>query len=125
VGLIIGTILAFLFLDPPWQYLALIPLVLWEVFELYLFMKLRGIPSVTGPEALVGRRGRAVTDCNPDGQVRIRGEVWRGRCPDGVKAGEEVEVASVTGLSLKVFPVRPSRPDPGSTGAVDTESSTT
>jgi membrane protein implicated in regulation of membrane protease activity len=122
VGLIIGTILAFAFLETPWQYLALIPLALWEALELYLFFKWRGVPSVMGPEALVGRRGRAVTDCGPDGQVRIRGEVWRARCPEGVKSGDEVEVASVDGLVVKVFPVHPSQRDQSSTGTLDTQS---
>jgi membrane protein implicated in regulation of membrane protease activity len=124
VGLIIGTILAFAFLETPWQYLALIPLALWEALELYLFFKWRGVPSVMGLEALVGRRGRAVTDCRPDGQVRLRGEVWRARCPEGVKSGDEVEVASVDGLVVNVFPVHSSRGDQGSTGTVDTQSPT-
>jgi membrane protein implicated in regulation of membrane protease activity len=124
VGLIIGTILAFAFLETPWQYLALIPLTLWEALELYLFFRWRGVPSVTGPEALVGRRGRAVTDCRPDGQVRIRGEVWRARCPEEVKSGDEVEVASVDGLVVNVFPVHSSRRGQGSTGTVDTQSPT-
>jgi membrane protein implicated in regulation of membrane protease activity len=107
VGLIIGGILAFTFLDSPWQYLALIPLLIWEAVEIYLFFKWRKVPSTTGREALVGKRGRAVTACRPNGQVRIHGEVWLAHCRVGVDAGTEVEVASVEGLELQVVPVPP------------------
>lgn len=124
MSLIVGAVLAFWFLDPPWQYLVLIPLALWEALEVYLILKWRGVPSVTGPEAMVGRRGEAVTVCRPDGQVRVRGEIWRARCRDGVDAGDEVEVAAVEGLLLHVTSIRSPRSDPGSAGALDTQTPT-
>ena len=107
MGLIVGGILAFTFLDSPWQFLALIPLALWEALEVYLFLKWRGVPSVTGREALIGKRGRALTACRPEGQVRIRGEIWLAHCNAGVDAGAEIEVASVDGLKLRIVPVHP------------------
>ena len=113
MGLIVGGILAFTFLESPWQYLALIPLLLWEAVEIYLFFKWRGVPSVTGREALVGKRGRTVTACRPDGQVNIHGEVWLAHCAVGVDRGVEVEVASVDGLELQVVPVPTPRPEDG------------
>lgn len=120
MGLIIGAVLAFWFLDPPWQYLVLIPLALWEAFEVYLFLKWRGVPSITGPEALVGKRGEAITECRPDGQVRVRGEIWQAHCRDGVGTRTEVEVTAVEGLLLHVAPIRSPRSDPGSASALDT-----
>jgi membrane-bound ClpP family serine protease len=104
VSLIIGTILSFIFLDPPWRYLALIPLALWEVFEIYLWLRWRKVRSITGAETYIGAVGRAVTDCNPDGQVRVRGQLWRAYCPEGVEEGDEVVVQSVDGLRFEVRP---------------------
>jgi membrane-bound serine protease (ClpP class) len=56
----------------------------------------------TGAEALVGAEGVAVSDCRPDGQVRLRGELWSARCAEGVDAGERIVVDSVNGLTLEV-----------------------
>ena len=58
-------------------------------------------PSI-GTEALVGAEGMAMTDCRPDGQVRVRGERWRAVCPDGASAGEAIVVDGVSGLTLQV-----------------------
>jgi membrane-bound ClpP family serine protease len=58
-------------------------------------------PSI-GAEALVGAEGVAMTDCRPDGQVRVRGERWRAVCPGGAGAGETVVVEGVSGLTLQV-----------------------
>lgn len=102
MSLIIGTILSFLFLDPPWRYLALIPLAVWEVFEIYLWLKWRKVGSITGVETFVGAVGRAVTDCDPDGQIRLRGQLWRAHCTEGAEAGEDVVVKAVDGLRLEV-----------------------
>jgi membrane-bound serine protease (ClpP class) len=104
VGLIIGTLLSFMFLEPPWRYLALIPLALWEVFEIYLWLKWRRVRSITGSEAYVGAPGRAISDCKPNGQVRVKGQIWRAHCADGIDAGDDVVVRAVHGLRLEVAP---------------------
>ena len=104
MGLVIGTILSFMFLDPPWRYLVIIPLAAWEAFEVMLWLKWRRVKSITGVEAFVGATGRAITDCRPEGQVRVRGAVWRARCPQGVDAGDHIVVESLDGLVLTVAP---------------------
>ena len=106
MGLVLGTILSFTFLDPPWRYLALIPIALWELFEIYLWLRWRNVRSITGAETYVGGTARAVTDCKPDGQVRFRGQLWRAHCDEGAEAGDDVEVTAVDGLHLKVKPAR-------------------
>ena len=60
-------------------------------------------PAV-GVETLVGARAVAVGPCDPDGQVRVRGEIWRARCDAGLEAGEQAEVLAVDGLTLVVGP---------------------
>ncbi len=56
----------------------------------------------TGAEGLVGRRGEAETDLDPEGWVVVQGERWRARAGDRVSCGETVEVLSVEGLLLRV-----------------------
>jgi membrane-bound serine protease (ClpP class) len=60
--------------------------------------------SDSGAEALVGAQGVATSPCRPEGQVRVRGELWRAVCPAGVDAGEPIVVEAVTGLTLRVRP---------------------
>ena len=58
-----------------------------------------------GTETLVGRSAVVSTDCMPDGQVRVAGEIWRARCDVGAGIGAEVVVREVRGLTLVVEPV--------------------
>lgn len=101
---IIGTFLAFKYLDPPWRYAVIVLLVAWQGFEIWLYFNLRGKRSITGREALVGAPGRAHSRCMPDGQVLVKGQLWSGRCPQGVDAGERVVVTAVDGMRLTVKP---------------------
>ncbi|MBA3350181.1 MAG: hypothetical protein H0T12_06455, partial [Actinobacteria bacterium] len=79
---VIGTLLSFLFLDAPWRYLILLPLALLEVADVALWLRWRKVRSATGAEGLRGIRGWALTDCRPDGQVRIKGQTWKAHCPE-------------------------------------------
>jgi membrane-bound serine protease (ClpP class) len=74
-----------------------------EVGEAALWVRLsrRRRPRV-GAEALVGAPGVAVSDCLPEGQVRVRGETWRAVCEGGARAGDAVVVEAVSGLTLEV-----------------------
>jgi len=56
-----------------------------------------------GVEGLEGGVGTVVTDCAPEGQVRLGGEQWSARSVEGPLApGETVEVVGRDGLSLLV-----------------------
>ena len=55
-----------------------------------------------GTEALVGAEGVATRDCRPEGQVRVRGELWQAFCPEGADTGDAVVVEGVSGLTLQV-----------------------
>ena len=68
-----------------WRYLAIIPLVLFELLEIQLWLKLRNVRSTTGTEALIGARARVINDCDPVGSVGSRGSCGRRpalRAPD-------------------------------------------
>lgn len=56
----------------------------------------------TGSEGLVGERGMARTDLDPEGKVFVHGELWRARAEAPVTAGQTVEVTAVRGLRLQV-----------------------
>jgi membrane-bound serine protease (ClpP class) len=101
--LIVGTILAFMFLEWPWRGLVVVALACLEAVEVWLFFKLRKVPASTGVEGMVGAHGRAVTDCDPEGQVRVKGQLWRAYCRSGIRAGDHVTVSAVRGLGLEVI----------------------
>ncbi len=60
-------------------------------------------PVISGMQALVGVRGRAVTPLAPWGTVLVRGEQWGAEAVQGtVRAGEEVIVMGSDGLRLRI-----------------------
>jgi membrane protein implicated in regulation of membrane protease activity len=118
VAFAIGTALAFAFLDPPWRWIAIGSLATVEALEIMVWLRLRRLRSMTGAEAMVGAKGRALTDCAPDGQVRVKGQIWRARCPDGAAAGDDMVVTRVDGLRLEVRRAAARPMDPGGRRAV-------
>lgn len=104
MSLIIGGTLAYLYLDPPWRYVVILALALLEGFEVMLWLRWRKVRSITGPEALVGARGKALSELRPEGQVRVRGRLWKAVCRAGAAAGDDVTVERVDGLTLIVNP---------------------
>jgi len=56
-----------------------------------------GLPSMTGS------RGRVTTKLEPDGMVRIRGELWSAQSTEGtINEGEDVVIVSQDSLKLLV-----------------------
>ena len=71
----------------------------------YLAVKAVRRRPTTGPEGLVGERGRAITPVGPrGGQVFVHGEIWQAESEEEIPAGEEVVVEQVLGFKLKVRP---------------------
>jgi membrane-bound serine protease (ClpP class) len=59
--------------------------------------------KLTGPEALTGQIGIAVTDLKPDGEVRVAGIVWKARSVSGdILKGEQVRVKLLKDLIVTV-----------------------
>ena len=105
MGLLVGLLLAIFVLDEPWSWVAVIAGGGWEVLEAVLLVRWSQNRRVeVGTEALVGRTAVVSSDCLPEGQVRVAGEIWRARCAAGAVAGDEVVVQSVHGLVLDVEP---------------------
>ncbi|HAS05216.1 MAG TPA: hypothetical protein DCR71_05655 [Dehalococcoidia bacterium] len=57
---------------------------------------------VNDPEAIIGKRGVAVEEINPQGLVKIQGELWGAHSAEKIAVGEEVIVIGYTGIKLKV-----------------------
>jgi membrane protein implicated in regulation of membrane protease activity len=45
-----------------------------------------------------------ITPCEPDGQVRLNGEIWEAHCDAGAAPGDSVRVVDRDGLTLIVTP---------------------
>jgi membrane-bound serine protease (ClpP class) len=60
-------------------------------------------PPATGSEGLIGQVGQARTPIDPEGQVFVRGEIWRAVAEDGrIGEGDRVQIVGVDGLTLHV-----------------------
>ena len=88
-------------------WVAVAACVAWLVKDvvLYPFVKSSYETSVpSGADRLVGERGTATTVFNPEGCVRIRGELWSARLEDDgrLEPGATVVVVGRDGLTLVV-----------------------
>ena len=58
---------------------------------------------LTGPEAMIGKTGVAITDLKPKGEIRVEGEIWRAESFSGnIEKGEQVTVKKLNGLVVRV-----------------------
>jgi membrane-bound serine protease (ClpP class) len=72
---------------------------------IWLAIKARNRPVVSGREQLVGERGRALEDFNETGEVFVHSERWKAVSMGPVLEGQPVEVVAVNGLTLRVRPL--------------------
>ncbi|CAB49572.1 NfeD family protein [Pyrococcus abyssi] len=58
----------------------------------------------TGREEMIGLTGTVVEELNPEGMVKVRGELWRARSKFGekIEKGERIKVVDIEGLTLIV-----------------------
>ncbi|MFS8608255.1 MAG: nodulation protein NfeD [Gammaproteobacteria bacterium] len=79
----------------------------------WLAMRSRTRPVVSGREQMIGGVAVALEDFDVEGSVRINGERWRARTSSPVRKGDRVLVTQVRGLLLEVAPDRAdARPGP-------------
>lgn len=77
--------------------------LLFFLFAIGLGIKAQKRKPTTGVEGLIGEQGEAVSDLNPDGVVRVHGEIWSAESIDGkIRMGTKVVVKEVTNLKIKV-----------------------
>lgn len=71
---------------------------------MWMAMRSRRRPIVTGAEQLVGDFAEAVSDFSGEGQVRIYGEQWKAISRVPVARGQRLRIDRVDGLTLHVSP---------------------
>ncbi len=67
-----------------------------------LVVRVHARSSITGPSGLVGLRGSVKKWEGGQGKVFVHGEWWKAYSDDDLTPGDEIEVLSVDGLTLKV-----------------------
>jgi len=88
-----------------WEVVALFVIltVLFFAFAITLGIKAQKSKPTTGTQGLLKSFGEAITDLNPDGEVRIHGEIWNAESIEGkIEAKSKVEVVEIQNLKLKV-----------------------
>jgi membrane-bound serine protease (ClpP class) len=104
MALVVAIALAVFVLPLPWGLIAVGLALVWEIAELMLLPRHlhRRYAVRTGAEGLVGERAQVVERLDPEGRVRLRGEIWRARATTALPVGTQVEVTGVSGLKLQV-----------------------
>lgn len=93
------------FLPDPWRFILVGAVALIEVGEVWFWIKfLRRYRVTTGVEGMVGEVGQVIEACDPNGRVRLRGEIWNARSAEPAPAGSAVRVSAVEGLTILVEP---------------------
>lgn len=98
--------IALLFVLPePWNWVACLATgVLWGV-ELFIWNRtVRRRRKAVGSQTLIGRIAVVSATCDPEGQVRLDGEIWHARCAGVAAVGEQVRVVGREKLTLLVEP---------------------
>jgi membrane-bound serine protease (ClpP class) len=115
IGLAIALLVARIWIDwPPW--VAVAAAALWLAKDLIGYRIARHAFEATPANAssrLVGARCTAVRTLDPEGWVRLGGELWRAEIEPGsgpVAPGTTLRIAEVRGLVLRVEPWQESRP---------------
>jgi membrane-bound serine protease (ClpP class) len=72
------------------------------IFLLRLVILSHKTKSLVGMEGMVGEIGVAMSSLEPEGRVKIHGEIWQAYGDEPVQEGEKVKVLVVDGLKIKV-----------------------
>lgn len=103
--LLAASIVGLFVLPGPWNVILFCVALVVEVGEIYLWIKfLDRYRFRGGVEGMIGERAAVIQTCDPDGLVRVRGEVWSARAEEGdvLEEGARATVLSVDGLMVAV-----------------------
>jgi membrane-bound serine protease (ClpP class) len=116
LALAAGSFLLFAGVDPeiavsPWLIAGVVAAsVLFFGFAMTLAMRARRRQATTGQEGLIGLVGESRADLAPEGQVWVKGALWKARALNGhIPRGRKVRVRRVDGLLLLVQEEREER----------------
>lgn len=73
------------------------------VFAITFGIKAQKKKIATGQEGIVGERGMAISNLNPEGEVKVHGEIWIAESTEGdIRKGSYIVVTEIQNLRLKV-----------------------
>lgn len=102
-ALLYNTSASFLKVSTPVLIIAAVFILGFFSFVVRAAAKAMRRPLAVGIESLVGLEGVAISDLEPEGQVRVRGEIWRARAAaEPLHKGEAIQVVESEGLTLVV-----------------------
>lgn len=84
-----------------------VPLLVLILLLVYLMQKASKNRVVTGEAGMVGLEGKAETSLQPEGKVKVRGELWDAYSSVRIERGEPIKVVGVHGLRLEVVSASP------------------
>ena len=89
---------------PLWlKIVILVAIIVWSVVTYKPYRKALERPSCDPQQAIIGKRGIAMSRLNPEGLVRIEGETWKAAILDDVvEVGSSITVKEANGLKLVV-----------------------
>ncbi len=111
VSLLLGSLMliktdsGFNVLRVSWGVIATVVILtfLFFTFAIGLGIKAQKRKPTTGSEGLVNETGEAITDLNPNGSVKVHGEIWKAESIDGeIPTGSKIVVTGVSNLKLKI-----------------------
>ena len=88
-----------------WEVITMIVIITVLFFFVIIGLGIKALRSKpsTGEEGIVGEYGKAITDLNPNGLVRVHGEIWDAESPAAkIETGSRILVEQVNNLKLKV-----------------------
>ena len=96
------------FLRVSWRVILPVVLVSCAFFLLAVTMAVRvhRRNATTGIEGMIGERGVAATDIDPEGRARVRGETWTVWSEAPIGKGESIEVVELDRMRAKVRRLR-------------------
>ncbi|MBC7114078.1 MAG: nodulation protein NfeD [Archaeoglobi archaeon] len=75
---------------------------LFFIFGISAVLRVRKRRARVGGDELIGMEGVAITRIEGEGQVKVRGEIWKAFSEEVIEEGEKIVVVSREGLKLKV-----------------------
>ena len=88
-----------------WQVI-LVTVILTSAFFIFAIgfgIKAQSLKPTTGIEGIIGEIGETISNLEPEGQIRVHGELWNAESLDGsVSKGTKVKVTQISNLKLMV-----------------------
>jgi len=88
-----------------WQVILVIVILTtaFFIFAIGFGIKAQSRKPTTGIEGIIGETGEAITNLEPEGQIRVHGELWNAESLDGsISKGTKVKVTEASNLKLMV-----------------------